>query len=272
MLEPLKPIALAGESTNPTLLLFHGFMGSIMDWQSMTDALGDSHYVLGVNLPGHGEGWNDHPVDTCDMATCAAALNDHLDSMGLGSCALLGYSMGGRFALYLAVNFPERYTRVVLESASPGLDSDEKQATRRTHDEHLAHRLAQIPPGNEDYRAFLEEWYDLPLFDSLRSRPDLRKKLIDRRMERNNPRILADSLRALGTGSQPNLWPDLANSRTPTLLLVGEQDRKYRIIAEKMCAACPAMAMEVFVDCGHIVHLENPEAMVTTVRSFLHTR
>ncbi len=268
----LKPTALAGTPDKHPLLLFHGFMGNMKDWRPLANALSDHHHVLGVNLPGHGPEWENANVSAFDMAHCAATLNEQLDQMGIGPCALLGYSMGGRFALYLAVNFPERYTRVVLESASPGLDTGEKRQARQAQDQRLSDRLIEMEPGSEDYRAFLETWYDLPLFDSLRSRPELRKELIDRRVNSNSPHLLAQSLLTFGTGTQPNLWPDLADYRTPTLLLVGEQDRKYRIIAEKMCAACPAMAMEVFADCGHIVHLEKPEAMVTTVRGFLHLR
>ena len=68
---------------------------------------------------------------------------------------------------------------------------------------------------------------------------------------------------------QPDLWPALAEYTTPTLLIVGEADRKYRIIAEDMCRACPAMAMEVFSGCGHNVHLENLGGWLTAVRAFL---
>ena len=269
-MNPLHPVVLGGTPDTPPLLLIHGFMGSMADWKPLAEALSDHHYVLGINLPGHGPEWEGVDVSTFDMARCADALNEQLDQRNIGPAALLGYSMGGRFALYLAVQFPERYTRVALESASPGLDSEDKQQARQARDRKLAERLHTMPPGSEDYRTFLEAWYDLPLFESLRTQPDLRKKLINHRMKQNNPRMLADALIALGTGSQPNLWTDLPHYHTPTLLLVGERDRKFRTIAEDMCAASPAIAMEVFADCGHIPHLENTKALITMVRGFLH--
>jgi len=268
-MKPLAPIDLGGTSDGAPLLLFHGFMGEVADWAFLEAALRESHRLLGVNLPGHGDGWRGYPVETCDMARCADALNAHLDEMAVGACALLGYSMGGRFALYLACHFPERYPRVILESASPGLDTEEKRAARRAQDELLAERLAVVPAGSEAHRAFLDAWYALPLFETLHDRPAVLEDLIARRLARGNPQLLAQSLLALGTGAQPDLWPALADYRTPTLLLVGEEDRKFRIIAEDMCAACPAMAMEAFAGCGHTVHLENPEGFVTVVRSFL---
>lgn len=267
--EALRPIVLAGDPANPPLLLIHGFMGNVDDWYRVAQAFSATHYVLGVNLPGHGPDWADVDLSDFDMHRTARGLINHLDAMGIGSCSLLGYSMGGRFALFLAIQYPERFTRVILESASPGLDTAEKQHARQIQDRALTDQLRTMDVGSEEYRDFLEEWYDLPLFESLRAKPELRATLIQRRVAENNPARLADSLGPLSTGNQPNLWPALATYTTPTLLLVGEQDRKYRMLAEDMCAACPAMAMEAFSDCGHIVHLEKPEAFLTTVRSFL---
>ncbi len=267
--DALRPEPLAGDPGNPPLLLIHGFMGNRDDWQDLAQEFETTHYVLGVNLPGHGPGWDGFPVDFYDMSACAAALNTHLDNMGLGPCALLGYSMGGRFAFYLATLFPDRYVRVILESASPGLETEEKRAARQAQDLAIAQRLDTMQPDSQAYRDFLEEWYNLPLFESLHKQPSVRQGLIDRRVAVNYPKHLAQSLACFGTGSQPNLWPFLKTYRTPTLLLVGEMDRKYRVIAEDMCAACPAMAIEVFAGCGHIPHLESPKPFVTSARSFL---
>jgi 2-succinyl-6-hydroxy-2,4-cyclohexadiene-1-carboxylate synthase len=269
MMDALRPIPLAGTPSGPPLLLIHGFMGNADDWRPVADRLCERHYVLGVNLPGHGAGWDGEPIETYDMAACASALNEHLDSMALGPCTLLGYSMGGRFALYLAVHFPERYIRIVLESASPGLDTQEKRDSRRDFDALLADQLSTIGSNKDGYRIFLEEWYALPLFESLSLQPEKRERLIESRVAGNDPSILAKSLVSLGTGAQPDLWPALTSYGTPTLLIVGELDRKFRMIAEDMSAICPAMAMEVFAQCGHVVHLEKTDAFVVAVRGFL---
>ncbi len=270
--EALRPIALAGDPKNPPLLLIHGFMGNVNDWDKVAEACSATHHVLGVNLPGHSPDWAEVALADFDMDRTARGLLVHLDALGIGACSLLGYSMGGRFALYLATQYPERFTRVILESASPGLDTAEKQHARQVQDGALAERLCAMGAGSDAYREFLEAWYDLPLFESLRRHPELRTALIQRRVAENAPPRLGEALGPLGTGKQPNLWPALAHYTTPTLLLVGEQDRKYRMIAEDMCAACPAMAMEVFADCGHIAHLEKSDAFLTTVRGFLAHR
>ena len=268
-LEPIVPVTLAGTADQPPLLLLHGFLGATEDWMAVAQSLGSNFHVLAVNLPGHGPGWRGWAVEAQGMVACAAGIVAGLDALGLDRLALAGYSMGGRLALYLAVHYPERFTRVVLESASPGLDTPEKRKTRAAQDAAMALRLAAMAPRSPEFRAFLEEWYEQPLFATLKQHPETLAILIARRHAHGSPALLARSIRALGTGVQPDLWPSLPEYATPTLLITGELDRKFSIIAEDMCRACPAMAQEVFSGCGHNVHLENPGAWLTVVRAFL---
>jgi 2-succinyl-6-hydroxy-2,4-cyclohexadiene-1-carboxylate synthase len=268
-LEPIRPATLAGAPGQPPLLLLHGFLGGTEDWMPLAQSLGADFHIMAVNLPGHGPGWRGWAVEAQGMAACAAGIVAGLDAAGIGRMALAGYSMGGRLALYLAAHYPERFTRLVLESASPGLETAEKRKTRAAQDAALALRLAAMAPRSPEFRAFLEDWYDQPLFASLKQHPETRAILIARRHAHGSPALLARSIRALGTGVQPDLWPALADFSVPTLLISGELDRKFSIIAEDMGRACPAMAQEVFSGCGHNVHLENPGAWLTVVRAFL---
>lgn len=270
MLEALKPVTLAGEPGNAPVIFLHGFMGCADDWQPVADALGDRHHVLAINLPGHGPGWDDVLVESIDMTTCVDGIVAQLDALALERPALVGYSLGGRVALCLGARHPDRVGRLVVESASPGLDTEEKRENRRVLDGALADRLATMTPQSEAYRDFLEEWYAMPLFETLHRRPEALEALITRRVEGNVPERLAQSLRALGTGNQPNLWPELHAFRPPTLVLAGEDDRKFRIIAEDMALACPAMAVEIMAGCGHNIHVENAHAFITATRAFLN--
>src|SRR5690606_23314286 len=110
-----------------------------------------------------------------------------------------------------------------------------KRKTRAAQDGALALQLAAMTPRSREFRAFLEDWYDQPLFASLKQHPEMRATLIARRHAHGNPALLARSIRALGTGVQPDLWPALPELTMPTLLITGELDRKFSIIAEDMC-------------------------------------
>lgn len=266
---PIRPVTLAGTPNHPPLLLLHGFLGAMEDWMPLAQSLSASFHVLAINLPGHGPGWHRWTVEAQGMAACAASIVAGLDAAGIQRIALVGYSMGGRLALYLALHYSDRFTRLVLESASPGLDTPEKRKTRAAQDAALASRLADMAPRSPEFRSFLEGWYEQPLFESLKQHPEIRAILIARRHAYGSPAMLARSIRALGTGVQPDLWPALSELAIPTLLVTGERDRKFSIIAEDMARACPAMAQEVFSGCGHNVHLENPVGWLTVVRAFL---
>ncbi|NEO28745.1 MAG: 2-succinyl-6-hydroxy-2,4-cyclohexadiene-1-carboxylate synthase, partial [Kamptonema sp. SIO4C4] len=176
---------------------------------------------------------------------------------------LVGYSMGGRIALYLALHFPQYFPKVILESASPGLATAAEREKRRNRDEQLAQQLETIP-----FADFLTRWYNNPLFASLKPHPQF-SSMYQRRLN-NSPSHLAYSLRYCGTGVQPSLWDKLSQLSQPLLLLVGEQDQKFLGINQKISQHCPTAQLQVIKNCGHNIHLETLHSFSYTVQQFLH--
>ncbi|MBP8130091.1 MAG: 2-succinyl-6-hydroxy-2,4-cyclohexadiene-1-carboxylate synthase [Candidatus Hydrogenedentes bacterium] len=260
---------ISGEVHHPPVVFLHGFMGDAADWDDIASAFSGAFRCLCVDL-------NRIVADTagrCGMADVGARVLGGLDALGIGRAAWVGYSMGGRLALYCALEYPGRVSRLVLESASPGLREEDDRAQRREHDAALARRLEEAgayPRGEEyaSFRALVEWWYDQPLFASLQNKRALRERIIQRRLA-GDPRVFARVMRALSIADQPDLWPLLAKHRIPTLLIVGEQDRKFHMLAEAMAEACPAVGLQPFPECGHNVHLENPAGYATVLRAFL---
>jgi len=257
----------AQTSQRPPLVFLHGFMGSSDDWVEMMEQLSDRHHCIAIDLPGHGQtqGLNraahfEHPA--FEMAPTAEALVGVLDQLDIHTCDLLGYSMGGRLALYLALHYPHRVRRLVLESASAGLATEPERKARQQQDEHLAQQLEA-----ENFEDFLERWYSQPLFSNLRYHPNF-KHLLQRRL-RNQPQLLARSLRQMGTGQQPSLWNAIQHHTCPTLLLVGETDTKFRAIATHMSDRCDAITSVVVPACGHTIHTEQPHQFTLQVSKFL---
>jgi 2-succinyl-6-hydroxy-2,4-cyclohexadiene-1-carboxylate synthase len=80
---------------------------------------------------------------------------------------------------------------------------------------------------------------------------------------------LANALKTMGQGAQPDLWPGLQSLRVPTLLMTGVLDEKYTRIARKMSAELPLAWRVSFRGIGHAPHLECPEEYAAEVRSFL---
>jgi 2-succinyl-6-hydroxy-2,4-cyclohexadiene-1-carboxylate synthase len=225
------------------------------------DTLRQSLYCIAVDLPGHGGSVRSDPPYT--MPKTLDGLRRVLNEVGASSSAIVGYSMGGRIALHFAVRHPDACSRLVIESASPGLADAAERLERRGADEALAIRLE-----TDDLRAFLEDWYGRPLFHTLRARADLVRAMVESRAA-NDARELARSLRSLGTGVQQPLWESLPELRMPALAIVGALDGKYVEIAQRMALLMPKLRTAIIPNAGHNVHAERPGEFVEVLREFL---
>ena len=249
------------EDTSPPLLFLHGFMGSGRDWMETAEAL-PGHRCILVDLPGHGRSAG-CPVGFYPMPRTALALLAVLDEAGLEQCIPVGYSMGGRLALYLALAHPERCRALVVESGSPGLESEREREDRRGWDESKASELER-----DGLDTFLNNWYRQPLFHSI-SRNEARFAALMERRRHNAPGGLAQSLRLMGTGSQPSLWPRLPGIGFPWLAMAGELDSRYRKTTQDMVSLSETGRLVTIPDAGHNTHFENPEAFSRALREFL---
>ena len=191
----------AGQPEQPALLLLHGFLGSHADFLPLLPTLSQHFYCIDAALPGHGKTLA--KATTYHFSETADSLKSLLFQLGISQTYLLGYSMGGRLALYLTCLFPTLVLRVVLESASPGLRSIEEQIARQKKDDAIAYQLATSP-----LNTFLTHWYSLPLFADIKQHDSHYQQMLKRRAI-NNPYALAQALRGLSTGRQPPLWSNL---------------------------------------------------------------
>lgn len=245
------------------LLLLHGFSGSGANWRAQAEAFVGQYRVITVDLLGHGRTESPDAPMRYAMERAASDLIGVLDALGEEKTHLLGYSMGGRLALYMALEYPQRFRRLILESASPGLRTEAERQARMEQDEALAARIE-----NEGIPAFADYWTNLPLFSS-QSR-EVRERLHAQRLN-NNPHGLANSLRGMGTGAQPSLWGRLGELYLPTLLMCGALDTKFRGINAEMQALISDAELVIVPDAGHTIHAEQAECFCTNVMRFLGT-
>ncbi|MSR35815.1 MAG: 2-succinyl-6-hydroxy-2,4-cyclohexadiene-1-carboxylate synthase [Gemmatimonadetes bacterium] len=247
------------------ILLVHGFGGGRRAWgPDILQALGRDRRVLAVDLLGHGDSDDPSAPGRVALAPVLDDLERVLDLVGVGSCAWVGYSMGGRIALAAAVLRPERVARLALESASPGLATQAERGDRLERDQTLARTIE-----GEGVEAWVEAWEENPLFAARRTlSPDVRASFLALRRA-NRPASLASWLRGLGTGTQPSFWDRLDEVRAPALLVTGAADARYTRIARAMAAEMPRARHEVVAGAGHTVHLENPTAWISSVIPFL---
>ncbi|HEY9700921.1 MAG TPA: 2-succinyl-6-hydroxy-2,4-cyclohexadiene-1-carboxylate synthase [Allocoleopsis sp.] len=252
---------LIGDKDQPVILFLHGFLGNCHDFAQIIPFLTAHFCCLTVDLPGHGQTIVTNEDIYYTMSYTAEAIINLLDFLQIKKCFLIGYSMGGRLGLYLTLYFPERFNKVMLESASPGLKNEAEKLTRMTNDLKIAQQLETT-----DFTEFLNNWYNQPLFTSLKQHINF-DELITNRLN-NEPIKLAKSLRNLSIGYQPSLWEKLPENHIPLLLIVGEYDQKFININSEMVKLCPYSQMSIVNKTGHNIHWENSHKFMELIKYF----
>ncbi|WP_343273766.1 2-succinyl-6-hydroxy-2,4-cyclohexadiene-1-carboxylate synthase [Lentibacillus songyuanensis] len=255
----------------PAVVLLHGFTGSSTTWNPFIRSFAPSFQVITIDLPGHGKTNMKTPWS---MEACCKDLRDLFTYLGLTKIHLVGYSMGGRTALSFAMLYPEYVQSIVLESASPGLETEEERNARIVHDEKLAEKVEQ-----EGVTSFVDFWEDVPLFQTQKKLPlEVRQIIRDERLAQTAPG-LAGSLRYMGTGSQPSWWELLSTVSIPVLLMVGALDEKFLRINQRMIQHLKNPRFIEVENAGHAIHVEQSsffgkmvmEFLLTTIRCQLHS-
>lgn len=257
------PLLSYGAQGCPTVLFLHGFLGDKGDWKPTLQALGTTFWCLAPDLPGHGQNNQPLPEKPLSFAWLAQELDQLLAEIGISQFHLVGYSMGGRLGLYFSAQYPQRLLSLTLESTSPGLRGEAERQVRRLED---ARRATQITA--DGLPAFIESWYQMPLFASLQRDPTLLKK-IKRRRKQNNPQAIARIIAELSPGVQPPLWGYLSKIAHPVLLLAGKDDLKYYQMVTQMAEEIPDARIAIAPGAGHNIHIETPEWFIQTLKAFL---
>lgn len=235
----------------PKIVLVHGFTQTHECWGAIADIIARDHEVVAVDAPGHG-GSSSIEVGLVEGAAMIGMVG--------GRAIYLGYSMGGRFCLHLALNQPHLVAALILVGASPGIQDDDARRERATLDEQRARRLEV-----DGLDTFLNQWTAQPMFAGIPQ-----ESLCIEARRANTVAGLASSLRLAGTGAQEPLFSRLASLTMPVLLIVGENDLAFSEQAQLMASCIGENATVSAIEgAGHAPHLERPEEFMKTLTNWL---
>jgi 2-succinyl-6-hydroxy-2,4-cyclohexadiene-1-carboxylate synthase len=236
-----------------SLVLLHGFSGTRRAWEAVVELLDRERYLpLALDTPGHGEATDGKRPIT--FAGCVA----HVLAASPERFVLCGYSQGGRIALHVALAAPERVSRLVIVSASAGIEDPTERVERSRADHLLADELESIP-----FEDFIERWRTQPLFAA--DPPEV-GALARADQRRNSPDALAAVLRGIGTGEMEPLWDRLRELKMPVSVIVGDRDVKFQAIGERIVSLLPNAELSVLAG-GHGLPLENPAGLAQVLNA-----
>ena len=231
--------------TRPTLTFLHGFMGDPSDWELIRSELSEYPSVAPLIKP------------ASDWSAGVSQLIDELPERSV----LVGYSMGARLALAIALEHPQRCEALCFVSGNPGIEDDTERQKRIVGEGKLAERIATDPREE-----FLNFWYtQSSVFKTLT--PRIREEEISRKLARKDDDWPA-TLKTYSVASQPNYWPRLGELGVPVMAVAGMQDKKYTNLILRM-GQQENIESRIVESCGHILHHEQPYVFLELLKQFL---
>lgn len=249
------------EGSGPPLLLIHGTASSLHTWDGWVARMSHTRRVVRLDLPGFGLTGPaaDRDYRVARYARLATAL---LDRLGITRSDVAGNSLGGRVALTLALDHPERVRRLVLVDAA-GLSGQKPPAVLR---------LARIPVLDELVRwvtpRFVFRQNVMAVYGDRRRIGDA---LVDRYYElglrAGNRQALVDRM---SRGGDPDLDARLGEVRAPTLIEWGERDAWIPLaFGRRLHAGIAGSRLVTYADGGHVPREELAERTAADAAAFL---
>lgn len=254
-----------GDSSDPTLVLIHGFTASTYVWRSVAPALAEQGFhVIAPDLPGFGfsekPSWFDYSI-----GAHARIVQRMMNRLGIGKATIVGSSYGGAVAMWVTLDNPERVAKLVLAGAVCNNEPKKNPILR----------LAALPGVGEAMTPFL---LDSKAFIRFRVQntfdPSNHHLITDERISSiQRPIAAADGHRSVLLTSRnwnaERIQRDAGLIEQPTLLIWGEHDRVIPLEdGEWLYDNVLNSRLVVLKDCGHLPMEESPATFIDLVTEF----
>lgn len=228
------------------VLFLHGFMGNPKE---------------GLFLKEFGRLWAPDLLELSlnvenNLQTFYKAIEDYQPSL------IYGYSLGGRLALDYLSHHPQFLGKMIIESASLPLTDTDTKENRGIIDQKRAEEI------REDFPSFLEKWYQAPLWGerTVLELDDLKNEKKQRFSSRESLEALSKFLLFFS----PAHFPKENTSFEQSLLyLYGEQDLKYKSLAQSYESSHPHWSFYEVPKAGHNIHTFKENEVLKQLRVFL---
>lgn len=245
----------SGKQDAPAVMLSHSLGSSLFMWNPQIEAL-ESHFrVFRYDMRGHGESDAPHGAYTLEqLGEDAVGL---LDALNIQVVQWVGLSIGGMIGQYLALNHADRLRSLVLCDTAAAIE-EEAQAMRQQRIETA--REQGMEPLVE---STLDRWFTQDFLK--RNSPQV--DLIRRHFLATPVAGYIGCSEAIGN---LNYLERLSEVKTPTLIIVGEEDPATPVAAsEAIHERMPNSRLVVLPSAAHLSNVEQPDAFNRALIGFL---
>lgn len=239
------------------LLLLHANPGDPADFDAVVPVLAEHYRVIRVSWPGYGHGPAPLPPQSASAMQFAELLVQLVDVMGLRSLSVIGNSVGGYAAAWLALCRPERLRALVL--VSPGGFACHTRWTQA---------FCRFM-GRERVAHFMVRWMAyVYLRVSSRVVKEMRLRAATVHRQAVPVAVNAAVWRSFVDPAH-DLREAARRMRVPTLVLSGRRDPLVPVEDGRTAVSCIPGAHHIVLPCGHAPFAEIPELFLQVVSPFL---
>ena len=265
---------------DPPIVLLHGLGSTVTKWRDALPLFAARRRTLAVDLPGFGK--SDAPRARYTFGFLAGGVKAFLDALGIERCILVGNSLGGVVAMWLAASWPERVSQLVLVDPAlplpPGARPDAKIIARAT--------IASLPGvGEALYTGFMKlKSADYQLADGLRrniadptrvSAETLRLMREEAEARRHDMALRRPLLSAqrnllwMMSAGRAEVERVAASLKVPPLIVWGSEDVIVPLaVGEHWVSKIPGAELVVIEGAGHNPQVEVPDRFVEIVLAY----
>lgn len=244
-----------GDCSSQPLIILHGFFASSRNWRQMAKKLADYYHVYVLDLRNHGLSPH-HPE--MDYPVMAEDLKSFMDEHDLSAAILLGHSMGGKVAMWFALNHPDRVQKLIVADISP--------VTYQHSFDNTIGALKQLPLDQIANRKQADEFLSLSI-----SEHSYRQFLLQNLQLKDGKYCWRVDLDIFyQTADNIIAFPDLDSIpvfEDKVLFIMGGNSTYTNIKA--IYDYFPNAEISVLKDANHWLHVDNPEAFLTTTVNFI---
>ncbi len=250
-----KRIHYQDRGSGPVLVLLHGFLEDMSLWSFAIDELKNHFRLILLDLPGYG--LSEPFQDSQNMDEMAELVNALMHQEGIKSMKIIGHSMGGYIALAFAAKYPDLLEGVCLFHSHPFEDGPTKRQER-------LRVVEALEAGKKD---FIRQ--ALPGFVAEANRARLAKEIGQMVVTAENSSLLAVKHSLRGMATRVDLSEMFIQLNCPKLVIIGDTDPSVPI--DRLLAWCEEqkIAHSLIPNCGHMGYIEQPQASLEAIKSFL---
>jgi pimeloyl-ACP methyl ester carboxylesterase len=255
-----------GNGSRPPLLLLQHFTGTLDNWDpAVTDPLAERGELILFESAGIGRSTGKVPETVAGMAEHALAF---LDGLGLNTCDVLGFSLGGMVAQQMALERPSIFRKMILVGTAPRGGEDIMHLEKPSLSKFLQ------DPSIKGY-AMLQKIFFAPTASSQVAGEAFVNRLMERREDRepvSGPEVAKAQMMSFRdwekfTGKR---FADLAAIRQPTLVVNGIHDEMIPIANSYWLAEnLPNAVLLAYPDSGHGSLFQFHESFTRQAKAFL---